>query len=216
VVLDFRRANDEYQRAAALAPRSARVLRFSGIFTVLMGHIDAGIAAIREETLIDPLSSRSHANFGDALWLGRRFDEALLAYRRAISLDPEDPAYRGPRGVVFYSLGNLQAARLACEDHDDDPAQLACLAMTYHKLARHADAKAALAKLTAISGDDGAVTYAAIYAQWGEVPTALAWLEKALRLRDPSLVDVRTTPLLDPLRSEPRFQAIERALKFPE
>jgi hypothetical protein len=34
-------------------------------------------------------------------------------------------------------------------------------------------------------------------------------------LRDPALGYLKTDPLLDPLRKEPRFQAIERALKFP-
>jgi len=36
-----------------------------------------------------------------------------------------------------------------------------------------------------------------------------------VRLRDSSLTNLKTDPLLDPLRKEPRFQAIERELKFP-
>jgi hypothetical protein len=44
----------------------------------------------------------------------------------------------------------------------------------------------------------------------------LDWLEKAMRLRDPGLAYTKGDPLLDPLRNEPRFQAIERALKFPD
>ncbi|MBV8741518.1 MAG: hypothetical protein JOZ12_07005 [Sinobacteraceae bacterium] len=44
----------------------------------------------------------------------------------------------------------------------------------------------------------------------------LEWLETALRLRDPGLGDLKADPLLDPIRKEPRFQAVERALKFPE
>jgi hypothetical protein len=36
-----------------------------------------------------------------------------------------------------------------------------------------------------------------------------------MRLRDPGLVLLKTDPLMDPLRNEPRFQAIERQLKFP-
>lgn len=44
---------------------------------------------------------------------------------------------------------------------------------------------------------------------------ALEWLETALRLRDPGLEQLKTDPLLDPLRHEPRFRAIETALRFP-
>ena len=44
---------------------------------------------------------------------------------------------------------------------------------------------------------------------------ALEWLETALRLRDPGLGNLKTDSLLDSLRQEPRFQAIERELKFP-
>ena len=87
--------------------------------------------------------------------------------------------------------------------------------MIYDKLGRHADAEAELAKLKASGGDAGAYQYATIYAQWGNRAKALEWLETALRLRDPGLVTLKTDPLMDPLRQEPRFQAIERELKFP-
>jgi hypothetical protein len=36
-----------------------------------------------------------------------------------------------------------------------------------------------------------------------------------MRLRDPGLVLLKTDPLMDPLRNEPRFQAIEPQLKSP-
>jgi hypothetical protein len=72
-----------------------------------------------------------------------------------------------------------------------------------------------LDKYKSAQGDAGAYQYAEINTQWGDLPAALDWLEKALRLRDPDLVILRTDPLLDPLRKEPRFQAIERELKFP-
>jgi hypothetical protein len=41
------------------------------------------------------------------------------------------------------------------------------------------------------------------------------WLATALRLQDSGLRQLKTGPLLDPLRKEPRFQAIERQLQFP-
>ena len=88
--------------------------------------------------------------------------------------------------------------------------------MAYHKLGRQADAETALARFKKSEGDAGAYVYASIYAQWGDMPKALEWLETALRLRRSELLSLKTDPFLDPLRQEPRFQAIERELKFPE
>jgi len=64
-------------------------------------------------------------------------------------------------------------------------------------------------------GDAAAYSYAQIHAQWGDRAKALESLDTAMRLHLPDMEYLKTDPLLDPLRSEPRFQAIERALNFP-
>jgi tetratricopeptide (TPR) repeat protein len=86
----------------------------------------------------------------------------------------------------------------------------------YDKLGRHADAEGMLSKLRAAPADIAAYECAAIYAQRGNRAKALDRLETALRLRDVSLVRLKTDPLMDSLRQEPRFQAVMRELKFPD
>ena len=71
------------------------------------------------------------------------------------------------------------------------------------------------ARMKAADGDAAAYQYATIYAQWGNAPQSLNWLDTAVRVRDPGLVYLKADPLLDPLRNEPRFHAIERSLNFP-
>jgi hypothetical protein len=73
-----------------------------------------------------------------------------------------------------------------------------------------------LAKMQAENGDAQAYLYATAYADLGNISKALEWLETAYRLRDSTLEFLKTSPNWDALRSEPRFQAIERALRFPE
>jgi len=90
-----------------------------------------------------------------------------------------------------------------------------CAAIAYAKLDLKAQAQAQLAQMKADSGDALAYQFASIYAQWGDTPTALNWLEVAYRLKDPGLAWLKVDPLLDPLRKEPRFQEIERKLDFP-
>jgi TolB-like protein/Flp pilus assembly protein TadD len=213
--LNFTQANDEYQRALALAPGAAEVLRSSGGFVALMGHFDAGVAATRRAVALDPLARQSHGALGEALYAARRYEEAVAVFAEVISLDPDFKPTYGERGFAYYELGDLQSARASCETKPDHWFNQWCLAVIYDKVGRHADAEAKLSKLKAALGDAAAAQYATIYAQWGNQPQALEWLETALRLRDPGLKYLKTDPLLDPLRQEARFQAIERALTFP-
>ena len=213
--LDFTQASQAYERALALAPGNAEVLRYSGDFESAMGHFDTGVAAARRAAVLDPLARQTHSVLGRALYAARRYEEAVAAFAEAISLEPEYKPSYGDRGLAYYGLGDLERARGSCETKPDHWVSQQCFAVIYDKLGRHADAEAELAKIKAAQGDAMAYQYATIYAQWGDRAKALEWLETAWRLRDPGLALLRTDPLLDPLRKEPRFQAMMRELKFP-
>jgi len=214
--LDFTQASEAYERALALAPGNAQILRDSGEFAAFMGHFDAAVAAARRAVVLDPLARGSHFILGRVLYVARRYEETVAAFAEVISLDPDYTSTYAWRGLAYYGLGDLERARASCETKPDSWQSQWCLAVVYDKLGRHADAEAKLAKLKAAMGEGSAYQYATIYAQWGNRAKALEWLETALRLRDPGLEYLKTDPLLDPLRQEPRFQAIERGLKFPE
>jgi TolB-like protein/lipoprotein NlpI len=100
--LDFTRASEAYERALALAPGNAQVLRISGLFAAYMGHIDAGIAAARRAVVLDPLARDSHSLLGRALYAARRYEEAVVAFSEGISLDPDDKAFYTYRGLAYY------------------------------------------------------------------------------------------------------------------
>jgi TolB-like protein/Tfp pilus assembly protein PilF len=211
--LYFTRASEEYERALALAPGNALVLQDYGLFAVLMGHTEKGLSAVRRAVLLDPRNRSTHLVLADALYNARQPEEAISALHDALVLDPTYTPYQWG---ADYVLGNYQSARAMCESNPQYPDSHMCLALIYHKLGRHADAEAEFAKFKAESpnGDDWP-QYAAIYAQWGDTTKALSSLEAALRIRHVALENLKTEPMLDPLRKEPRFQAIERALKFP-
>ena len=61
------------------------------------------------------------------------------------------------------------------------------------------------------------LTIAANYVRLGETDEAFAWLERGYRERDPHMViRLTTSPMLDPLRSDPRFDDLLRRIGFPE
>ena len=214
--LDLVHAQEEYARAAALAPGNAQVQSEYGRFLGYTGRFDEGIAAARRALMLDPLNPATHGMLGTTLFTGRHYEEAAAAYQDTLALDPEYLRAYGWRGLNYYALGNLESARAACEAKPDFWLSQVCLAVTYHKIGRRADAEAVLAKLMAENGDSASYQYAQIYAQWGDTPKALEWLATALRVRDPGVTGMKTDTLLDPLRKEPRFQAVMRELKFPQ
>jgi hypothetical protein len=112
-------------------------------------------------------------------------------------------------------LGELDSARQSCGPEKHDWQGWLCMAILYDRLGRHADAESERAALQAEFGEGSAYQMAEIYAQWGDIPKALDWLETAYRLPDAGIASLKLDPLVDPLRKEPRFREIERKLNFP-
>jgi TolB-like protein len=214
--LDYPEAWKESERAVTLSPGSATVLYEYSQYAALMGKSGAAIDAARRFVTLDPLNALSHRTLGDALWFGRRYNDAIAAYQDAIAVDPTAPEAYGRRGLAYYALGSYQAAKTACEAQADNWESWLCLAMTDEKLGLHAVSEVQLRRLENFGGDALAYQYAQIEAQRGHSTEAINWLDSALRLRDPGFRRLKTDPLMDPIRNEPRFQAIERELKFPD
>jgi TolB-like protein/Tfp pilus assembly protein PilF len=217
--LDFPGARSEYARALALSAGDAKVLRRYGQFEVLMGHSDVGLDALRRSIKLDPLNGRNYFLLGEGLVWARRPMEALAPFDEARTLQPDDASVYGWVGYAYLTAHDFQKAKDACERTVEDN-RVHCLAMAYEGLGRRADADAILAKLTSTSmhGENQGlgVFLAMIYAQRGDTARALAELDRAVAEHDPYLEYVKTNSFLDPLRKEPRFQAIERALRFPD
>jgi TolB-like protein/DNA-binding winged helix-turn-helix (wHTH) protein/Tfp pilus assembly protein PilF len=215
--LDFRRASDEYARALDLAPGDARVLFAYTRFAASMGRRDFAITLARRNIELDPLNVLAYRALGEALEAARRFPEAIAAFEGAIKLNPghATEAYQR-RGRLYYLVGNYPAAKASCEAEPDRYQAQTCMPLIYEKLGQHELARSALADAIKQQGEYSSFQYAEAYAQWGQLDEAMKWLEVGMRVRDPGMESVKTDALLDPLRGDPRFQALERALNFPQ
>jgi TolB-like protein len=216
--LEFTRALGEYRRALTLEPGNARVLSNYGRFAVEMGQTEAGLAAVHRSVALDPLNAQSQEKLGESLVQAHRLGEAIATLKEAKSLAPDDVWITAWLGFAYGLSGDVESAREVCESIKivDDFNRLLCLVFAYDSLGRHADAEKLFTQMRASSGERPAVFYAMVYAHRGDTARALEWLETAMRHRDPYLIRVKVNPGLDPLRKEPRFQAIERELKFPD
>jgi TolB-like protein len=213
--LDFDQALIEYQRAIELSPGDSSVLSDAGELFASIGRPAAAIASAQRAVVLDPLNSRAHSRLGWTLYWLHKYSEAIQAFDRAINLAPNYSGTVKIRGSALFFLGEFDAARRACASPPFEQVGAVCLASLESKLGRFADAHDILVRLIAVGGDANAYQYAEIYAQWGNPAEGLKWLATAYRVRDPGLQFIKVDPYLDPLRGEPRFQEIEKKLKFP-
>src|SRR5262249_26155269 len=97
---------------------------------------------------------------------------------------------------------------------DRDPRALAGLACAYAALGRRDSAVTLLAELKERSAREYVTpsTIAMVYARLGDLENAFRWLSRAVEQHDSWLVEDSFDPLLDPLRSDPRFQPVAHSL----
>jgi len=212
---DFTHSLEETERALALSPGDTFVLQRSVSPLTFVGRTESAVTNAQRALALDPINAHSYDTLGFALYFARQYRKTIEAFNRALSLNPTLTRVTAFRGLSHEWLGEIDAALQSCSTPPLSTYNHVCLAIVYHQQNRAAEALAEVAKIRQSLGDAAAYQYAEIYAQWGDVSSALKWMETAYRLRDTGLVSLKADDLLDPLRKEPRFQKIERELKFP-
>jgi len=213
---DFHGSLAEHERAVALSPNDSGVLMRAAWFFADIGRSDAAATMARRGISVDQLNPQAYRYFAIVLDDLHLYPEAIEATNRALSLNPKDTRQAALRGLSQLHLSQDEAARQSCDSPPLDWESRLCLAIAYNRLHRRSDAEAQVAAMKSDQGDASAYQYAEIYAQWGDIPQALDWLESAYRLRDPGMTNMKADIFLQPLRLEPRYLAIERQLNLPE
>jgi tetratricopeptide (TPR) repeat protein len=165
---------------------------------------------------VDQLNPQGYRYFAVVLESLHLYPESIEAANRALSLNPKDVRQAALRGLSQLHLGQDEPARQSCDMPPLDWESRMCLAIAYNRLHRRSDAEAQVAAMKADLGDSSAYQYAEIYAQWGDIPKSLDWLESAYRLKDPGITNIKADGFLQPLRQEPRYLAVVRQLNLPE
>lgn len=212
-LLNFTAADAACSRALALAPGSLTVLSSCSQLAAYLGRTQVAVDGARHAVALDPLDPLSHEALARALFFARRYDEASAAYLASIAIDHSAEA-QGLLGINYYAAGNFATALKTCQLHPENYRSQICMSLVYHAMNRQPDAETQFKKLMQFAGEASAYQYSEINAQWGERQAALEWLEKALQLGDPGLAYIKSDPLLDPLREEPRFKTVLQKLSL--
>lgn len=209
-------AEARYRDALETDPNDANAYLGLGALLVHLGRTEEGLGLARRGRALDPLSPGSTVQVGWLLYHARRYDDAIREFRIALGADADN----------VYALWYLGFALLEISEHDEaiqtiervaamwdrNPAALGILARAYGRAGKHAEAARILGELTR-RGRDAYIPPAVsinAYIGTGDFDRGVAALERAYEEHSNIIRFLKTHPLFDPIRNDPRFIELSR------
>ena len=216
VDMDLRAAAESAERALRLSPGSYDVQLSYASFESSIGQHERAIAAADNAVELDPIAPSAHASLSGVLQSARQYERAERAARQAIALAPDRSSMHGTLGWIKLMQGKNDEALPEFEQETIDWQRMTGRALVFARTGRAELARAEIEAMRKAFGDAASYQYAQICAALGDQDEAFRWLENARRVHDPGLMgQVFIDPILDPLRPDPRFDALLRELGFP-
>lgn len=223
---EWKAADASFKRVIDLKPGMAQGHHWYSIYLTQMGRFPEAIVEIKTALSLDPLSIGAHLQMASLLLMARRYEDAISQWQRAVQMDPAFVnAYRGITSaythLALYDKALAaagEAARkspLGAEDQELKADLGYVLAVSGRKTEARTIARA-LEDRFQHAGEEVAGSIAAIFAGLRDVESAFEWLARACKRRDPEMGYLKVDPKWDPLRGDPRFEALLTSLGFVE
>jgi TolB-like protein/class 3 adenylate cyclase len=179
-----------------------------------LGRFAEARAAFEKALDLDPLSALALSDMAELHKLLGRWDQAEAYYKRALQLAPESAYALSGLGQTYVLQGKLPMALATTQRQRDSARRLFVTALVEHSQGNGAKADRALDELIQRHGAGWAYQIGVVYAWRGQKDQAFAWLDRAYLQQDGGMVWTKTEPMLDSLRTDPRFPALLRKVGY--
>jgi serine/threonine-protein kinase len=187
-------------------------------YGIVAGETERALETVDEVLRIDPFSATAGVMRASILHFGRRYGEAAEEYRRLRDLDPGNPVNTMNLVSNLALSGRVDEARAILDEalprvrHSYGPTLAVHLARVGEgDLAAEVRTEAEARRASGASIPAYALAAAAVAV--GDREGALTWLERSFA--DEGGIYTLRDPLWDPLRDDPRFQALWDRVDLP-
>ena len=215
---DFPATERRFREALALCPGNADARAELVVLLTARGRFDEAIVEAKRALEIDPLSSMAATVSMYPLFEGRRYDEAIRTGRQFLATQPNFPPIMLVLGQALFFSGRHEEGIAMVERAaklDPEPVFEAWLGLFHGLIGQRQKALELRSQLVRADQREHIDPYffAIVDTGLGEKERALDDLEHAKSEGSGEAPLLRVDPALDPLRQEPRFQALLRTIK---
>jgi TolB-like protein/DNA-binding winged helix-turn-helix (wHTH) protein len=205
----------QYRAALELNPNCAECHHQYGVLLEGLGRNKEAIAQVKQAIELDPLSDDNRNQLAMIAFTARQYDLAIAQFESL-----HGAAWSPPLALSYAEKKMFPEAIAALKDcearHINGDVCLTTLSQIYGLSGRTKKAGKIIDQLKEPSRHHYVfpMIFVHAYLGAGDKEQALTWLERAYKEKDPWLFWLKVWPTYDPLRSEPRFQALMRKLNF--
>jgi TolB-like protein/DNA-binding winged helix-turn-helix (wHTH) protein/Tfp pilus assembly protein PilF len=215
-------AEASMRSAIRAVPSDAHAHQLYAWYLVAMNRKDEAMTIIKRALQLEPLAPVVYLTASNVSFMAGRQDEAIEYCRSALELSPDQPLALSQTGWSYLRLGRFDDALRVMEKSvrlDPDHMQnLWMLGYAYAVAGQPDKAREVLEKMHRLAEHRYVMPFgfAMVHTGLNEKHVALDWLEKAFEERNGWMVFLNVDPRLDPLRHEPRFQALIEQMNYPD
>jgi TolB-like protein/DNA-binding winged helix-turn-helix (wHTH) protein/Tfp pilus assembly protein PilF len=214
-------AENEFKKAIELNPNYATAHDWYSYYLMAMGRFDDAWKEVNRAHELDPLSVTISTDIGFNYYYRRSYDEAINQLRATLSVSPKFPLAHLWLGRAYQQKKMYPEA--IDEFNKTDAAlpgwvvTIAGMGHAYGEWGHQAEAKQVLVRLNEMAREKYVTPYgvALVYAGLGDKDQAFAWLNKAVAGRSHWLVWLNRDPRWDRIRSDPRFDDLQKRIGLP-
>jgi Flp pilus assembly protein TadD len=211
---DWRTAESALRRALAIDPDVAEAHLLLGHLLSQTGRQAEALTETASARGLDPFWPFIHSISAQVAFQARDFESALGHARQSLVIAPEMWIGHMQEGQALERLGDtgraLEALDRATRLSGGNSKPISLTGYVLARSGREQDARALLARLNETARERFVPPYAMALIHLGldEHDDSLEWLQRAEAVRDVHLVFLPVDPKWDPLRGEPRFEAL--------
>jgi len=215
-------AEKEYKLSIELNPEYATAHEWFGIFLAGRERFDEALTEIKKALELDPLSTMINAIFGASFIFARRFEEAIEQFRKTLEMNPNFPFAYIWQGMAYWGIGDYDKALESLLKSEtlvkDMTYSMGLLGMAYALADQNTKALKVLERMEKLSENKyvSPLHKAFIYIGLFNKDKAFEYMDKAYNERDPFLFYIKTFPMFDSLRSDPRYLELLKKLGLEE
>lgn len=214
--LRFKDSLREMETAIRLPGADAETYGRYGILLAQIGRTLVAQRAVARAVSLDPLNPGAFEQQTVILYLSHQYPRALEAGHRSLELAPSETFIRGIMGYALVMMKRYgEALQILSGLPLDSWQMLTVKAIVAARVHDSTTFEQSVRQLRSGWGDSVNYEFAQIYAQRGDADTAIDYLRQPVAQRDPGFIFIVSDPMLDPIRSDPRFKEVMRGMDFP-